>query len=295
MSTRNGERSSAKRDSKLNDLRRARLRNGIELHYTERGTGAALVLVHGGAGDLESWSAQISSFSRRYRVITYSRRYSYPNRNAPVAPAYSAYDDAEDLAGLLQFLGLERARLVGTSYGAFAALALALKRPHAVTQLVLAEPPVHRLASPPLYHRFISEIWRPAGHAFRKGHAARAMEILIDGMCGRPLFARLPFTAARSIMRNAQSMKALVFSRNPFPSLAPADLANLTMPVLLVAGEHTTAIHRRVNRALAGLISQAVSSTIPGASHTSPREKPGAFNALVLRFLISAEGMNNDG
>ena len=55
--------------------------NGVDLHYTERGRGEPLILLHGGQGDYRSWGAQVEALSPHYRVISYSRRYNYPNDN----------------------------------------------------------------------------------------------------------------------------------------------------------------------------------------------------------------------
>ena len=149
------------------NVRRVRLCNGIELHYIERGTGAPLILVHGGSGDLQSWRAQMAEFAGRYRVIAYSRRYSYPNRNRSIVRDYSVHHDTDDLAAFLEHLGLRDVRLVGTSYGALTALAFGLKRPQSIAGLVLAEPPVHRLVPPAVYRRFMGEVWQPAREALR--------------------------------------------------------------------------------------------------------------------------------
>ena len=68
----------------------ARVRvNGVELAWTERGSGEPVILIHGGIGDYSSWEPQIEELSRYFRVISYSRRYSYPNHNASVPRNYS--------------------------------------------------------------------------------------------------------------------------------------------------------------------------------------------------------------
>lgn len=281
----NGGSSSGRRASRWNEVRCARLRSGIELHYVERGAGAPLILVHGGSGDLESWSAQIDEFARRYRVIAYSRRYNYPNSNSAIVPDYSVRHDAKDLAGLLCHLELREVRLIGSSYGAFSALAFALEHSRAVAGLVLAEPPVHRLVPSATYRRFLREVWKPAKAAFESGKTRRAMQTLADGMWGRPVFARLPHAVKAAMMRNAPAMQALVLSRNAFPSLASDKLRRLRVPALLVAGQRAALIHRLGIRALAQLLPRATERTIPRAAHGSPRENPAAFNRLVLDFL----------
>jgi esterase len=266
-------------------MQRVRLDSGIELHYVERGSGAPLVLLHGGSGDLLSWRPQLREFARRYRVIAYSRRYSYPNRNRVLGSNYSAHVDAEDLADLLRHLGLAKVRLVGTSYGAFAALALAVKRPQRVQSLVLAEPPLHRWVEPSVYRQFMEEVWRPAAQAFNRRRTRQAMQKLVDGMWGRPIFDRLPPATAAVMMRNARSMKALTLSSDPFPRLPNEKVRRLRIPVLLIAGEHAARIHELANRALARLLPNVRQKTIPGASHGSPRENARSFNRAVLEFF----------
>jgi pimeloyl-ACP methyl ester carboxylesterase len=72
--------------------------------------------------------------------FTYSRRYNHPNSNEQPSPDHSALVEAEDLLLLLDVLGLPRVRLVASSYGAFAALALAVSRPQRVHSVLAVEP-----------------------------------------------------------------------------------------------------------------------------------------------------------
>ena len=106
--------------------------NGVELHYIECGTGAPFVLVHGGVGDYCSWEPQLGPFSQHFRVVSYSQRYSYPNRNPVIAPNHSALTEAEDLAALIHQLTLGRVHLVGASHGAYARLDVAVHRRNAI-------------------------------------------------------------------------------------------------------------------------------------------------------------------
>lgn len=74
---------------------------GVELHYIEQGQGEPLILLHGGQGDYRSWEPQMKRLSPQYRVISYSRRYNYPNDNPLTAKNHSAYVEAADLAGFI--------------------------------------------------------------------------------------------------------------------------------------------------------------------------------------------------
>jgi hypothetical protein len=102
-----------------------------------------------------------------------------------VNPAHSALTEAEDLAALLTGLDLRSVHLVGASYGAYTALALALRRPDLVRSLVLAEPPlIHWLpevsGGQAVYNDFFKGWWRPVAAAFKASNVDGALKTAID-------------------------------------------------------------------------------------------------------------------
>jgi pimeloyl-ACP methyl ester carboxylesterase len=99
-----------------------------------------VILLHGGQGDYRSWEPQMAALSRYYRVVSYSRRYNFPNHNPQTATNHSVLVEAADLAALIKALHLKRVNLIGTSMGAATALMLAVEHPNMVRSLVLAEP-----------------------------------------------------------------------------------------------------------------------------------------------------------
>jgi pimeloyl-ACP methyl ester carboxylesterase len=262
---------------------------GIELHYVEQGQGEPLILLHGGQGDYSAWPEHIDVLSARYRVISYSRRYHYPNQNA-IGVDHSALIDAADLAALIAELDLDAVHLVGTSYGAFTALALALSRPEMVRTLVLAEPPIHGWAadSPDgatLYRQFMTDVHEPAGASFVAGNDGAAMRILIDAFDGSGAFARLPTERRAAIMRNSRFFEAITASSEPYPSLPKDAIARLAMPVLIIHGAETDELHKFVTDELARVLPKAQRVVIPEAGHGSPRQNAPAFISSVLDFL----------
>jgi non-heme chloroperoxidase len=263
----------------------------VELHYIEAGRGEPLILLHGGQGDYRSWEPQLQALSPHYRVISYSRRYHYPNNNPLTVPNHSAYVEAEDLAAFIRQLQLERVHLVGTSIGAFTALVLAVTHPETVRSLVLAEPPIHRWMrdSPtgaPVYQEFMTMIHEPAAAAFRAGDDQGAMRIFVDGFSGTGIFDHLTTERRAAIMQNARFFKASTLSSNTFPPLSKAKVTQLSIPILIVTGEHTITIHKLVNEELARLLPNAAQAIIPKAGHGSARENSQAFNEAVLHFLF---------
>jgi pimeloyl-ACP methyl ester carboxylesterase len=291
---------SATQSTPAEPVRAARV-NGVELHYTDTGTDAgthddaAVILLHGGMGDLGSWPQQIRALSTRHRVIAYSRRRSHPNRNRDVQRARFADcvdDDIDDLLALLSALHLGAAHLVGTSYGALLALTAALRAPEQIASLALAEPPLHRWACATdagqrLFDAFIKSVWRAAADAFGLGLQRRAMQLLTDGMWGRPVFESWPDDQIDTVMRNAAAMHALTRSHDPFPAFDRSAVAGLTVPTLLLQGVHTSALHRQVMNELGRVMREASCVEIGFAGHGLPNENPDGFNAAVVSFLDS--------
>lgn len=263
---------------------------GVELHYIEQGEGEAVILLHGGQGDYRAWPALIEQLAPRYRVITYSRRYHWPNDNPVTGANHSALVDADDLAGLMRALGLGSAHLVGTSYGAFTALALAVQRPELVRSLVVAEPPVHQWITDTergaaIYRERVTAVHEPAGRAFAAGHDEAAMRLFIDAFDGRGTFDRHDADRRAAIMANARFFKALTSSSDPFPNLSKDAVRRLPMPMLIVRGADTDELHRRVTQELERLVPAADRLIVPNAGHGSPRQNPRVFNAAVVEFL----------
>jgi pimeloyl-ACP methyl ester carboxylesterase len=264
--------------------------NGVELHYIEQGQGEPLILLHGGQGDYRAWQPQIQALSPRYRVISYSRRYHYPNDNPLTASNHSAVIDAADLAGLIAELRLGPVHLVGTSYGAFTALALAVERPELVRSLVLAEPPIHRWVTDTergatLFSEFMTTVQGQAGKAFAAGNDEAAMRIFIDAFDGVGTFDRLPAERRAAVLQNAGFFKAVTSSSDPFPNLPKDRVRLLRMPILIVRGADTDELHRLVTEELGRVVPNAIRVTIPQAGHGSPRQNVVAFNAAMLDFL----------
>ena len=116
--------------------------NGLAFAYVDEGSGAPVILVHGSVSDYREWSNQMAPLARHYRVIAYSRRYHWPNLPPANDADASVEHQTDDLAAIIQAMGIAPAHIVGHSYGGAVALNLALRHPELVRTLVLAEPAV---------------------------------------------------------------------------------------------------------------------------------------------------------
>ncbi|MEZ5645523.1 MAG: alpha/beta hydrolase [Burkholderiaceae bacterium] len=270
-------------------LRTARLPSGVALAHDVAGSGYPLVFIHGVMGDWRSWDAQWPAFTAHYRCVRYSRRYNHPNVNTLVSPDHSALHEAEDLLGLLDHLGWDRAILVGSSYGSFTALALALKEPQRCAALALSEPPMmkyaqHSMAGREAEARFRAEVIEPANAAFRRGDDEDGARIMTGGINGQGVASLTPDAMHRRL-QNIAAMKTLALSSDEFPWLPPQQLSALSMPVLLLAGERTPPIHAEIFRNVCAAMPQAERVLVPESGHGTSRDNPSFFNAAVLDFL----------
>ena len=118
--------------------------NGLSLFYEEVGEGAPLVFVHEFAGEARSWHLQVRFFARRYRTIAFNAR-GFPPSDVPEDPkAYSQDLAVEDIRGMLDALGIQKAHICGLSMGGYATLHFGLRYPERALSLVVAG------AGPPL-------------------------------------------------------------------------------------------------------------------------------------------------
>lgn len=113
--------------------------NDTVLHFESDGTGAPLVVIHGGLGvDHVIYRRTLGPLTERFRVIFFDQRGN--GRSAPVDLATVTIEQlADDVAALADTLGLERFSVLGHSYGGFVAQEVALRHPDRLDRLVLVD------------------------------------------------------------------------------------------------------------------------------------------------------------
>ena len=108
--------------------------NGAEIYYEEAGKGPALILSPGGLqGGLATFQPVVGELARKYRVISYDRRFGGQSSSPMVVQTWDSA--CRDVIGLIDVLGIERAYLGGGSFGASISLrcaALYPERVHAI-------------------------------------------------------------------------------------------------------------------------------------------------------------------
>jgi pimeloyl-ACP methyl ester carboxylesterase len=260
--------------------------NGANLAYIEQGTGVGVVLVHGGNTDFRSWMFQMEPFAQHYRVISYSRRYHFPNGGAEQAAEYLATEHRDDLAALIDALQLAPAHVVASSYGGYVSLLLARAYPERVRSLVLGEPPVPTLLGPEAVKAMAQQI-EPSRQAFERGDPEQAIRVFLDRVVGKGGFDRFPLPARQMLLDNAPEFKLEVNS-SPDRYFAPFscdDAKAINAPALLVTGEESPQFLHQMTDELERCLPNTERAMIPHASHGMHNQNPQAYNEAVVAFL----------
>jgi pimeloyl-ACP methyl ester carboxylesterase len=265
---------------------------GTQLKYIEQGRGDPVVLVHGTLGDYRSWELQMQEFGETYRVISYSRRYHYPNECSGRESDYSAALHADDLASLINGLGLDSAHVVGTSYGAYTSLLLAARHPERVRALVLGDPPVLPLLKDnpegrALRDDFLADVWEPAGEMMRRGDAEDGVRMFVDGVVEKGAFDRFPAEWQSLIMENACEFKVETSSPDFWTPFTCEDAKLIESPTLLLTGDRSRRWLQLIVDELEGCFPNSESVRVPDTTHEVTSDNPEAYNAIVLDFLVN--------
>lgn len=263
--------------------------NGQELYFEIHGQGPPLILIMGIGYDATLWSlAQVPALSRTFQVVVLDNRDAGRSSNA-TAP-YTVADMADDVAGLMDALEIERAHVLGLSMGGMIALELALRHADRLRRLVLsgcgAAPA--RVVFDPI------RTWNWVKAADKTGEMFACQQ-----------FTWLFSTAFRR-NRDAveQTLGLLASNPNPvgpeaFSRQAEAylrydaldRLSGVAAPTLVVGGEQDLLtppwICEEVARRIPGARLEII--TGDGSSHVVPIERPAEFNQLVTTFLLASE------
>ncbi|MDQ3718782.1 MAG: alpha/beta hydrolase [Thermoproteota archaeon] len=270
---------------------------GRQLHYVDQGEEGQLpviIFIHGGLDDYRCWQFQIDSFSKKYRSISYSRRFAYPNKwIGNVAQDNTIEDNAKDLAELIRKLDLAPAHLVGASYGAFTALYCASKYPELAKTMILNEPPIMQFLArssikedAELLQRFRTRVLSPTQNASRVRDFRKAAQVAIDGIMEiENYFGQLPEEGKQFLIDNAKSLESELESTIS-TSYTMEDVKQITtIPTLLVKGELSPKYFLRIIDILSDNIPNNTEQiVIPNVSHDD--FKSGTFfTSKVMDFL----------
>jgi non-heme chloroperoxidase len=270
------------------DLKRITV-NNAEIAYLEHGRGETIILVHGGLGDYRSWDAQVRALAAGFDVITYSRRYHFPNRPITDGSDYSVNLHASDLAAFIRQLGQKRVHLVAHSYGGAIAAIVAAKHPEIVDRLVLIEPRLFSMLprsseTEEFKTRRINVTTRVAEY-LKTGEKDQAIKAFFSFSRGSDELEGLSPIILGIARDNLSTLWPMLTAVEPANVFSCEDAQKITAPTLLVKGERSPAIYTSLTKYLSGCLQRPEQVMISRASHGVMQENPKAFNKAALKFL----------
>lgn len=266
--------------------------NGESIHYIDVGKGDPVVFVHGAVGDYRTWGTQMDTFAKKHRVIAYSRRFAYPNKQTINDSAdLTVIAHAKDLSEFLKALNLGPVHLVGHSFGASTALLTTMDHPELVRSLTLGEAFVPSLlqnipGGDTILNNFITKTFTPVVEAFKNNSKEKAVQALISGVMDDSLyFSRLSQQDRENMMANTSELKGITSSKNIFTPVSCDDLKKIKVPVLLLKGDRSPSILSLITDELTRCLGNRENATLPNTSHGLEYENPSEFNKIVLGFI----------
>lgn len=244
--------------------------DGIRLHYVDRGTGAAVVLLHGNPGFVEDFRPVVDSLARTHRVIAFDRPgHGYSKRAG--AAGTTPREQLRLIRGALAQLGVSRPIVVGHSWGGGLALLYALEHPGEIDRLVLigtrAYPgtgkadPVYALNRAPIIGAlFRHTVLLPVGRGL--------LERRLTSAYAPDTVQRAHFEAARALwLRPAQVEASVWDTENLDRELREASrrYAGIRVPVTVICGEGDQLLPE--SRRLSAAIPGARLVVVPNAGH----------------------------
>ena len=273
--------------------------SGVRLHYVERGSGTPLVLLHGNGSMIQDFetSGLIDLAAKNYRVIVLDRP-GFGHSDRPRNVVWTPAAQAELINSALERLGVSHAIVLGHSWGASVAVALALTYPNLVKGLVLASgyyypslrPDVVAMSAPavPLVgdvlrytiSPIVSRVMWPL--LMTKIFGARPVPKKFEGfpkeMALRPSQIRAPATESALMLPDAFHYRD--------------EYENLKMPLVIVAGDEDRLVDIDAQSARLHLdVPQSRFHRVPGAGHMIHQTATGAVMSAIDEVAIARSAL----
>jgi pimeloyl-ACP methyl ester carboxylesterase len=258
--------------------------NNTYLAYDDHGIGLPVLFLHAFPLNRQMWQGELTALlgDERYRLIALDWRGL--GESDITAPVSTMEMFADDVAGLMDSLGIQQAVLCGLSMGGYAAFAFLRKYPQRVSGLILADTrPGADSPEAQANRENVAHIAETQG----TGAIADLQVPRLLSEYTRQHYHEVEMRV-RQMIDIATSQGIAAASRGMALRADSTDLlANITFPTLVIVGEQDTLTPPTVVQEYASQIQGAQLVMIPHAGHLSNLEQPEAFLQIVRGFLGS--------
>ena len=249
--------------------------------YDDVGTGLPVIFLHAFPLNRTMWDPQVGALVAECRCIAIDMRGL--GESAP-APPYSMDRYADDVAGVLDALQIERAVIVGLSMGGYVAFALWRRHAHRVRGLVLADT---RAAADTVEgverRRKLIEVAETQG-------STGVANMQIAGLVGRTTREKRPdiYDATHRLMAQTP-VEGIIGGLEALMSRPDSTetCATITVPTLVVVGDEDAVTPVKEAKRLQQAIPGSRLEVLQQAGHLSSLERPAAFTTVLSEFLAS--------
>jgi 3-oxoadipate enol-lactonase len=261
--------------------------NGVNMYYEVQGKGKPIVLIQGFGGAHQGWLFQIPAFKKHFLVVTFDNR-GIGKTDLSKEP-YTIRTMADDVIGLMDHLGIDKAHILGLSLGGMVAQEIATTYPGRVRKLVLASTFASRElsdANPQLQKAFgVQEALSDAG--IQNIDFDRLMKFMTSSAFNRAIY-RMLFTFLLRIQRGSINIKGYLEQINAVGGYNTANRLHLIQaPTLVITGTGDRLVAPHCSDLIASRIPKANLVKVDGGSHALFIEMKDRFNEEVLAFLTN--------
>lgn len=260
--------------------------NEVNIDYAVHGRGEPLVLIQGLGGPRSGWIFQTRAFGKYYRVITFDNR--GVGKSDKPGGSYTVRTMADDTIALLDYLGVDKAHVLGISLGGMIAQEIAINYPERVRKLILACTAAETGATD---ESVITAMGLGDGSSGAEGRdlrgvdMAKVMSAVISLSYNRRLF-RLLFLPLAKIYLRFGEVKGISGQLEAAAAYSTLDrLQQIKAPTLVIVGTGDKLMPVHSSEVLADRIPGARLVKVEGGSHSFFMEMRGRFNKEVLDFL----------
>ncbi|HEY5922708.1 MAG TPA: alpha/beta hydrolase [Kofleriaceae bacterium] len=236
--------------------------SGAKIYYATFGSGAPVILLHGGMGNGDHWSHQVPALAEKLQVIVIDSRGQGRSTRTKTAPSYDQM--AKDVLAVMDHLELKQAAIVGWSDGGEIALKLGVHHPARVTKLFIFGANYDAKGSKP-----------------RAGKSYPTFDTY-TAKC-RADYKRLSGTPKQF---SALVQWLLPIWRNPM-GFTKDQLRTIKAPTIVADGDHDEIIVLSQVEEMATLIPNARLKVFKDTSHFALWQDPASFNKVLVDFLTA--------
>jgi len=252
--------------------------NGTTLYAEQAGQGPPVVFVHGMCGDARVWADQVSRLGDRFQCTTYDRRGHTRSPRTEAADTVPLH--ADDLAGLIESLGLAPCIVVGSSGGARIVVDFIRRHPQLVRGAVMSEPPIGSLA-PDAFKGMIDEVAPKVQQAAKTDGPRAAVDAFFQVIC--PGLWAIIDEPVKDRYRDNADMLFADLGMPPY-QIGADDIAKIDVPSVVIAGTSSHPALQEAAHTLSKGLPNARLVEFESCGHVTYAERPVEFADTVATF-----------